>query len=178
MKLSRRSLLRVVAGAAAFAAHARFAWAQDYPARPVHIIVGFPAGGAADLTARLIGQWLSDRLGQQFVVETRPGAGTLAVTTATRQEVLPDVPTVAEFVPGYEASGWFGIGAPKATPTEIVDKLNREINTALADPKMRSRITDSGGLVLPGSPSDLGKLIAAETAKWGKVVQTASITLD
>ena len=99
----------------------------------------------------------------------------LAVTTATRSERLPDIPTVGEFVPGYEASTLFGLGAPKNTPTEIVDKLNKEINAALADPKIKARISDLGGTVLPGSPADFGKLIADETDKWGKVIRAANI---
>ena len=97
------------------------------------------------------------------------------MTTATRSEVLPDVPTVGEFVPGYEASAWYGVGAPKNTPAEIIDKLNREINAALADPKIKARLADLGGTVLPRSPADFGKLIADETEKWGKVIRTANI---
>ena len=96
----------------------------------------------------------------------------LAVTTATRSEVLPDIPTVGDFVPGYEASAWFGIGAPKNTPAEIVDKLNKEINAGLADPKIKARLADLGGTVLAGSPADFGKLIADETEKWGKVIRS------
>ena len=103
----------------------------------------------------------------------RPNA--LAVTTATRSEALPDVPSVGEFVPGYEASGWFGVGAPKATPAEIVNKLNKEINAALDDPKMKARLADLGGTPLPGSPAEFGKLIAEETEKWGKVIRAANI---
>ena len=99
----------------------------------------------------------------------------LAVTTATRWEALPDVPTVGEFVPGYEASAWFGIGAPKNTPAEIVDKLNNEINAALADPKIKARLADLGGTALAGSPADFGKLIADETEKWAKVIRAANI---
>ncbi len=99
----------------------------------------------------------------------------LAVTTATRSEALPDVPTVAEFVPGYEASSWYGIGAPRNTPAEIVDKLNKEINAALADPKIKARLADLGGTVLAGSPADFGKLIADETEKWAKVIRAADI---
>jgi tripartite-type tricarboxylate transporter receptor subunit TctC len=99
----------------------------------------------------------------------------LAVTTATRSEELPDIPTVAEFVPGYEASGWFGIGAPKNTPIEIIQTLNREINAGLADPKMKARLADLGGNVLPGSPTDFVKLIADETEKWAKVIKSAGI---
>ena len=99
----------------------------------------------------------------------------LAVCTATRSHALPDVPTVSEFVPGYEASGWFGVGAPKNTPAEIVDKLNKEINAALADPKIKARLADLGGTLLAGSPADFGKLIADETEKWGKVVKFANI---
>ena len=99
----------------------------------------------------------------------------LAVTTATRSEALPDIPTVGEFVPGYEASAWYGIGAPRNTPAEIIDKLNREINAALADPKMKARLADLGGTPLPMSPADFGKLIADETEKWGKVIRAANI---
>ena len=99
----------------------------------------------------------------------------LAVTTATRSEALPDIPTVGEFVPGYEASSWFGLGAPKNTPAEIIDKLNKEINAALADPKIKARLADLGGTVLGGSPADFGKLIADETEKWGKVIRAANI---
>jgi len=300
----------------------RIASAQAYPARPVRIIVGFAPGGGMDIMARLIGQWLSERFGQQFVIENRPGAGTniateavvnappdgytlllagfpnasnatlygnlkfnfirdiapvaglsretfvievnpslwlktvpefithakanpgkinmasggigagnhifgelfkmmtgvnlvhvpyrgagpalvdllggevqvmfasmsssieyvrtgklraLAVTTATRSPVLPDIPTVAEYVPGYESSFWTGIGAPKNTPAEIVDKLNREINAGLVDSKMRARLAEWGAIALPGSPADFGKLISEETEKWGKVVKFAGI---
>ena len=99
----------------------------------------------------------------------------LAVTTATRSPALPDIPTVGEFPPGYEMSGWQGIGAPKNTPVEIVDKLNKEINAVLADPKIKARFAELGGTPLPGSPADFGKLIAAETEKWGKVIKAAGI---
>jgi tripartite-type tricarboxylate transporter receptor subunit TctC len=99
----------------------------------------------------------------------------LAVTTATRSEILPDIPTVSEFLPGFETSQWFGLGAPKGTPAAIIDKLNKEINAALADPMIKVRLADLGGAVLPGSPADFGKLIADETEKWGKVVKFASI---
>src|SRR5262245_48446502 len=317
MKLPRRNFLHLAAGAAALPALSRFAWAQAYPTRPVRIIVGAPPGGAFDILARLIGQWLSERFRQPFIVCDRPGAGTnigtgavvkaapdgytllffdvspaintnlydnlnfvflrdiapiasivrsplimvvhpaipaktvpefiayakanpgkinmastgngatphvtgelfkmmagvdmvhvpyrgaapaitdllsgqvqvlfisplvsiehiktgrlraLAVTGATRLDALPDIPTVAEFVPGYEASNWFGVGAPKATPAEIVEKLNKEINAGLADPNMKTRLADLGGTMLAGSPDDFGKLIADETEKWGKVV--------
>ncbi len=322
MKLSRRRLLHLAAAAAALPAAARLASAQTYPARPVHIIVGFAAGGGVDITARLIGQWLSERLGQNFITDNRPGAGgnigtevvvnaapdgytlllatvpnavnatlyeklnfnfvrdiapvagiirvpqvilvnpsvpaktvaefisyakanpgkvnmasagngsaphmagelfnvmaginmvhvpyrgqgpaltdllggqvqvlfattpgttdyvrtgklrALAVTTATRAQVLPDVPTVADSLPGYEASQWYGVAAPRQTPAEIVAKLNAEINAALADPAMKTRFADIGGEALTGSPADFGKLIAAETEKWGKVVRAANI---
>ena len=325
MKLPRRNFLHLAAGAAALPAVSRMAWAEIYPSRPVRIVVPFTPGGASDITARLMGQWLSERLGQQFVIDNRPGGGTnigteavvraladgytllmvggynainatlydklnhnfirdiapvagiivvpnvmvvnpsvpaatvpefiayakskpgkttmasagtgtpshvtgelfkmmagvnlvhvpyrgggpaltdllsgqvqvmfatmpssieyiragklraLAVATATRSEALPDVPTVGEFVPGYEASSWSGVGAPKATPAEIVDKLNKEINAGLADPKMKARLADLGGTVLPGPPSDFGKLIADETEKWGKVIRAANIKLE
>jgi tripartite-type tricarboxylate transporter receptor subunit TctC len=322
LKLPRRNFLHLAAGAAALQAVSRFAWAQAYPTRPVRIVVPFTPGGASDITARLMGQWLSERLGQQFVIDNRPGGGTnigteavvrapadgytllmvggynainatlydklnhnfirdiapvagiivvpnvmvvnpsvpaatvpefiayakskpgkttmasagtgtpshvtgelfkmmagvnlvhvpyrgggpaltdllsgqvqvmfatmpssieyiragklraLAVATATRSEALPDVPTVGEFVPGYEASSWSGLGAPRATPAEIVDKLNKEVNAALDDPKMKARLADLGGVALPGSPADFGKLIADETEKWAKVIKFAGI---
>jgi len=325
MKIPRRRFLELAAGAAALPAVSRIAWAQAYPTRPVRLIVGFPAGGATDITARLMGQWLSERLGQSFIIENRPGAATnipteavvraspdgytllmvqspnainatlydklnfnfirdiapvagimrvpmvmevnpsfpaktvpefiayakanparinmasggngttphvagemfkvmaginmvhvpyrggapaiadllggqvqvyfgvlpdsieyiragklrsLAVTTATRSEVLPDIPTVADFLPGYDASDWFGLGAPKNTPAEIIDKLNREINAGLADPKLKARFADLGATVIPGSPTELGKLIVEETEKWAKVVKFAGIKAD
>jgi tripartite-type tricarboxylate transporter receptor subunit TctC len=325
LKLPRRQFLHLAAGAAALPAVSRLAMAQAYPSRPVRIIVGFPAGAGTDTTARLIGQWLSERLGQQFIIENRPGAGSnvateaavrappdgytllfvttpnainavlyeklnfnfirdiapvagiirvplvmevhpsfpartisefiayakanpgkinmasagigstphvagelfkmmagvnmihvpyrggapaitdllggqvqvmfsalsdsmevirsgqlraLAVTTATRLDVLPNLPIVGDFVPGYEASAWYGIGAPKNTPAEIVDKLNKEINAALADPKIKGRLVDLGGTVLGGTPADFGKLIAEETEKWGKVIHAANIKAE
>ena len=299
--------------------------ALDYPTKPVRWIVGYPAGGSTDIVARLIGQYLSEKLGQQFVIENRPGAGNnlgteqvvraapdgytlllvnpanavnatlyeklnfnfirdiapvagfirapnvmevnpsvpaktvpefiayakanpgkvnlassgngtsihmsgelfkmmtglnmvhvpyrgsapmltdliggqvqvtfdnlpssiehiragrlraLAVTTATRSDALPDVPVVADFVPGYEASTWSGVGVPKGTPAEIIDKLNKEVNAALADPKIKARLADMGGMLLPGSPADFGKMIAEETEKWGKVVKFSGAKPD
>jgi tripartite-type tricarboxylate transporter receptor subunit TctC len=325
MNLPRRQLLLLAAGAAALPAASRIAGAQSYPARPVRIIVGFPPGGPNDIVARIIGQWLSERLGQPFVIESRPGGGSnvgteavvrapadghtlllasasnainatlyerlnfnfirdiapvaaiirvpnvmvvhpsvpargvvefiafakanpgkaimaspgngtsghisgelfkmmtsvnllhvpyrgstpaltdliggqvqvlfnplpstieyiragtlraLAVTAATRSEVLPDTPTVSEFVPGYEASTWFGVGAPKGTPTGIVDKLNNEINAGLADPRMKARLAELGGMILTGSPTDFGTLIADETEKLGRVIRSANIKAE
>jgi tripartite-type tricarboxylate transporter receptor subunit TctC len=325
MNRLRRKLLGLAAAAAALTAASGTAWAQAYPTHPARIIVGFPAGGPQDITARLIAQWLSDRLGQQFLVESKPGAGGtigaeyvvnsppdgytlllagppntigvtlydklkwnfvrdtapvaniskvplvaevhpglpvksipeliayakanpnkinygsagvgtpqhvagelfkmmtgvamqhvpyrgsapaltdllggqiqlmiettpaslehiragrfrgLAVTTLTRAEALPDLPTVADFVPSYEAISWYGIVAAKNTPPEIVDKLNKEINAGLADPKLKARLAELGGTVLPGSPTDFGKFIADEAEKWGKVARAANMKAE
>jgi tripartite-type tricarboxylate transporter receptor subunit TctC len=318
----RRHFLRL---AASIAAVPGFARADAYPARPVRIVVGFPAGTSSDITARLIGQSLSERTGQQFLVENRPGAGTniateevvhappdgysllwvtqtnainvtlydhlnfnfsrdiapvagiirvpaamlvtsslpaktvpefiayakanpgkinmatagigttphmsgalfeqmagvdlvtvayrggapalidliagqvqmmfeptistleyvktgklraLGVTSATRSEQLPDVPAISEFVPGYEATQWYGIGAPRNTPADVIAKLNKEINAALADPKLKGRLTDLGGIVTPTTPAELGKLVADETEKWAKVVRAANLKAE
>src|SRR5580658_9476177 len=283
MKLRRREFLHLAAGTVGLPFATRFACAQAYPSRPVRLLVGFGAGGAPDILARLMAQWLSDRLGQPFVVENRvggssgiateavvqapadgqtlllpslpaktipefiayakanpgkinmasPGVGTsphmagelfkfmtgidmahvayrgsppaltdllagqvqvyfapisavigyvrdgrlraLAVTTAARTEALPDVPTVAEFVPGYDSSSFYGIGAPKNTPADIVDKLNNEINAGLADATLKARLAALGSVAFPGSPGDFGKLVADETDKWAKVIKFANI---
>jgi tripartite-type tricarboxylate transporter receptor subunit TctC len=325
MKLTRRTFLHLAAGAAVLPWLPRAVRAQVYPSRPVRIVVGFPPGQTADIVARLIGQWLSDRLGQQFVIDNRPGASSniatetvvrappdgytllsvnssnlinatlyeklpynfirdiapvastgrtplvmvvnplfqvtnvpefiayakanpgklnmasggngnsthmagelfkmmagvdlahvpyrgspqaltdlmggqvqvmfdllptsitfirsdklraLAVTTATRQDVLPDVPTVGEFVQGYQVSAPSGVGVPRNTPVDVIEKLNREINVGLANPELKARFTDLGLTVLSGSPADFGKLIADETEKWGKVVKFAGVKAD
>jgi tripartite-type tricarboxylate transporter receptor subunit TctC len=323
--VKRREFITLLGGTAALPTVSRFAWAQAYPTRPVRMIVPFGPSGTTDIVARLIGQWLSEHLGQQFVVENRPGGagnigteavvrspadgytllmidvspainatlfnklnfdfirdvapvanivrvpnvmvvnpafpaktvpefiayakanpgkislasagiGTvnhlsgelfkamagvdmapvpyrgggpaiadllggqvdvtfavvttaieyiragklraLAVTSATRQEALPDIPTVADFLPSYEASGWFGLFAPKNTPAEIVDKLNKEINAALADPKVKARLADLGSTVVPGSPADFGKLVVDDKEKWAKVIRAANIKVE
>jgi tripartite-type tricarboxylate transporter receptor subunit TctC len=325
MKLPRRKFLHLAAGAAALAVAQRIALAQAYPTRPVRLIVPAPAGGSFDITARLMGQWLSERLGQPFVIENRPGAGTsigteavvrapadgytlllagapnainatlypklnynfirdiapvagiirepnvvvlnssvpaktvpdfiayakanpgkinmassgngssphlagelfmmmagvdmnhvpyrgaapaltdllaghvhvmfptipssieyvragklsaLAVTTARRSEALPEIPTIGDFVPGYESSAWLGLGTPKNTPTEIIEKLNREINAGLADPEIKARLAGLGGDVLALSPADFGRFIADETEKCRKVIRSANIKAE
>ena len=324
MKLLRRKFLHLAAGAAALPALSRTARAQAYPTRPVHLIVGFPAGGVSDIYARLTGQWLSERLGQPFVIENRPGAGSntatetvararpdgytllqvnatsawnvalydklnfnfvrdivpiasiarspgvlevnplvsvrtvpefiayakanpgkitlagvglgsapqlyaelfkmmvgldlplvqyrnsgpwpdliagrvqamfdplassigyikagqlrpLGVTTATRIDVLPDVPPIADFVPGYEASGFQGLGAPANTPVEIIDKLNKAVSAILADSNFQARLVDLGGQPFVSSPAEFAKFIAEETEKWGKVIRTAGIKVE
>lgn len=325
MKLSRRSLLHLSAGAVALPALSRRARAQTYPARPVRLIIGYTPGGSADITARLTGQWLSERLGQSVIVESRPGGGTniateavvrappdgytlllvapanainatlydklnfdflrdivpvagiirfpnvvdvnpslpiksipeliayaktnpgklnmassgngstihmsgelfkmmagvnmlhvpyrggapaltdliagqvhvmfdniptsaehvrsgrlrgLAVTGTARSHVLPDLPTVADFLPGYEASAWYGLGAPRNTPAAVIDRLNDAVNAILADPASQGRFAELGASLLPGSPADFGKLLADETEKWGKVVKFAGAKPD
>jgi tripartite-type tricarboxylate transporter receptor subunit TctC len=326
MKLPhRRQFLHLAAGAAALPAMSRVAMAQAYPTRPVRLIVGFTPGSAPDIVARLMGQWLSERLGQQFLVENRPGAATnigteavvrapadgytlllvgapnainttlydklsfnflrdiapvagisrerivmvvhpsfpaktvpefiaytkanpgkvsmaspgngssphvsgelfkmmagidmvhvpyrgggqvmtdliagqvqvsfigltvaiehirsgklraLAVTAATRSDALPDIPTVSDFVPGYEASAFWGVGAPRNTPAEIIDKLNKEINAVLSDPEPKRRLAEGGGTVLVGSPADFGKFVGDETEKWAKVIRAANIKAE
>jgi tripartite-type tricarboxylate transporter receptor subunit TctC len=325
MDVPRRHVLRLAAGAVAAPTLSYPAWSQAYPSRSVRIMVGFAAGGSADIVGRLIGQWLAGRTGQSFVIENRPGAGTniateavvkaapdgytlllitaanainatlygalnfnfirdiapvaalghepnavlvnpsvpaktipefiahakanpgklamasggngapshvsgelfkmmtggnlvhvpyrgaapaltdliagqvhiyfgpllasvdhiktgrlrvLAVTSLQRSEILPDVPTVHESVPGYEAAQSYGVGAPKGTPAEVVDRLNKEVNAALADPKMKARFAELGATVLPGSPADYGNFIAAETAKWAKVITAANLRAD
>jgi tripartite-type tricarboxylate transporter receptor subunit TctC len=203
MKLPRRQFLHLAAGAAALPALSRITWAQGYPSRPVRLIVGFPAGGVADLFARLIGQWLFKMMtGVDMLHVPYRGGGpaltdllagqvplmfdtlatsiehiraaklrALAVTSATRSEVLPDIPPVGDFVPGYEGTGWQGVGAPRNTPPEIIDRLNEEINAGLADPRMKARITDFGYAVFASSPADFGTFIAAYTEKWAKVIK-------
>jgi tripartite-type tricarboxylate transporter receptor subunit TctC len=325
MRISRRKLLQLAGGSLALPALTRIASAEPYPARPVRLVVGFAAGGPNDITARIIAQWLSERLGQQFIVENRPGAGSniatelvvrapadghtlllvpppaainttlydnlsfnflrdiapvagimrvplvmvvhssfpattipefiayakanpgkinmgsggngtsihvsgelfklmtgvemlhvpyrggalalrdlvggqiqvmfdtmpecielvragtlrpLAVTTATRSPVLPNLPAIGDFLPGYEASAWYGIGAPRNIPAEIVDMLNQEVNAGLADPKLKARLADLGGTVIAGSPGDFAKFVADDAEKWAKVVKFAGVKAE
>ena len=325
MKLIRREFLRLAGGAAVLPIMSRVAWALDYPSQPVRLIIPYAAGGTTDTVARHIGPWLSERLGQPFVIESRPGAGTnvgteavahsspdgytlllfdpsaainatlydklnfnfigdiapivcifrtplvivvnpsvpaktlpefiayakansgkinmasagngsssqlagelfkemagvdmthipyrgggpaivnllggqvdvffspmaiavahiqagklraLAVTGATRSDALPEIPTAGEFLPGYEANYWIGLGAPKKTPAAVIDRLNKEINVALADPKMRMRFADVGGTAVGGSSADFVKLVSEETEKWGKVIRAAKIKVE
>ncbi len=326
MTLARRALLRLIAGTAALPAAARISWAQSYPTRPVRFVVGFAPGGGGDIATRLMGQWLSDRLGQQFVVENRVGAASnlateqvvrapadgytliqlnvanainaslyknlsfnvlrdlapvasfmrvpnvmevsptvpintvpefiayakanpgklmfassgvgttihmsgelframagvdmlhvpyrglaaggyadlmtgavhvtfdnlpasieliragklraLAVTSATRSQAMPELPTVADVLPGYEASAWYGIAAPAGTPADIVERLNQALNAAFADPRMKARIAELGGTPLPGSPADFAKFFASETEKWARVVKLSGAKVE
>jgi tripartite-type tricarboxylate transporter receptor subunit TctC len=320
---SRRQILKLATGAAVFSSFRQAAWALDYPTRPVHVVVGYPPGGAPDIISRLMGEWLSERLGQQFIVDNKPGAGSniaaesvakappdgytlfmtvstnavnatlytnlnfnfikdfapvagiggtpfvlvvtpsfppktlpefiayakanagkinmasqgigttpeicgellrmmtgagfvhvpyrgnlmpdllagqvqfyfspmvqaiqyvrdgrlraLGVTTATRSNLLPDVPAIGEFVPGYEAAGWFGISAPAGTPTEIIDKLSKDILAGVANPKLHARLLALGVEPKPRTPAEFGKFIAAETEKWAKVIKFAGIKAD
>jgi tripartite-type tricarboxylate transporter receptor subunit TctC len=144
-------------------------------------MVHVPYRGGAPALTDLLGGQVQTYLSSISVATEHVTTGKLrplAVTGATRSAALPDIPTVGDYVPGYEASGWWGTGVPKNTPVEIVDKLNKEINAALADPKISARLTDLGGAVLMGSPADFGKLIAEETEKWAKVIKSAGIKLD
>jgi tripartite-type tricarboxylate transporter receptor subunit TctC len=144
-------------------------------------VVHVPYRGAAPALTDLLGGQVDAYIGATLTLVEYVRTGklrALAVTTTTRSEALPDIPTVSEFVPGYEASAWFGVGAPKKTPAEIVDKLNKEINAALVDPKISAALADMGGTVLPGSPADFGKLIADETEKWAKVVKFSGAKAD
>jgi tripartite-type tricarboxylate transporter receptor subunit TctC len=322
MKISRRKFLHLAAGSTALPALPRTARAQAYPSRPVHIIVPYAAAGPNDIVARVVSQWLSEHLGQPFVIENRPGAGSnigtemvvhsppdgytvlivsvshainatlyeklsfnfshdiapvagvirvpnvmvvnpafpahsvrefidygranpgklnfgssgvgasnhlggelfkaltgldmthvpyrssgpaltdlisgqvqvmfdsiasavehiragrlraLGVTTATKADALPEVPVIADAVPGYEVSNWFGFGMPRSTPADVVTTFNKAVNEAIADPKLKARLAELGGILMPGSPADFGKLIAEETEKWGKVIRSANI---
>jgi tripartite-type tricarboxylate transporter receptor subunit TctC len=198
MKLPRRNFLHLAAGAAALPALSRIAWARAYPARPVRMIVPFAPSGGTDIFARLIGQWLSDRYGQPFVIENRPGAnGNVGTEAALRASAdgyrllmidaspainatlynrlnfnfvrdaspvaaaLPNVPSIGEFVSGYEATTWYGVTS--------------EINAGLAEPKLKARFAELGVEVFPGSPADFGRHIADETEKWAKVIRAANI---
>src|SRR5262245_46534664 len=158
MKLPRRTFLHLAAGAAALPAASRMAWSQAVSAAITYLI----GGQVQVMIEPITGPLEHIRAGK---------LRGLAVTTTTRSEALPDLPTLDTFVPGYEASPWYGLGAPRNTPTEIIDKLNREINAAPADPKLAHQIAELGGTPLAGSPADFGHLIAEETAKWGKVVK-------
>ena len=322
MNISRRKFLHLAAGSGALPVLSRSAWAQTYPSRPVHIIVPYAAAGPNDIVARVVCQWMSEHLGQPFVIENRPGAGTnigtemvvhsppdgytvlvvssshainatlyeklnfsfirdvapvasimrvpnvmlvnpafparsvrefidygkanpgklnfassgigasnhmsgelfkfmtgldmmhvpyrssgpaltdlisgqvqvmfdamasavehiragrlraLGVTTATKADALPEAPVIADVVPGYEVSNWFGFGMPRNTPADVVMTFNKAVNEAIADPKLKARLAELGGILMPGSPADFGKLIAEETEKWGKVIRSANI---
>jgi tripartite-type tricarboxylate transporter receptor subunit TctC len=183
MKPPRRKFLHLVAGGAALLAISHLAWAQTYPTRPVRLVVGFPPGGAADLISRLIGQWLSDRLGQSVFIENRAGAAS-NIATEFVVHATPDGYTLLDFtstnsvVPGYVATGWQGIGAPAKTPAAIVDKLNKEVNAALADPKFTARLVDLGYEPFASSPAEFAKFVVEYTEKWSKVIRAAGIKAE
>jgi tripartite-type tricarboxylate transporter receptor subunit TctC len=169
--------------------------AADYPVRPVRWIVGYPAGGTTDIVARLIGHWLSERLGQQFIIENKPCAGN-NIGTEAAINAPPDGYTVLlvnpanainatlyqklpfNWVPGYEASAFFGMSVPKGTPADVIDRLNHEINAALADAAMKAKLAELGGMLIPGSPAEFGRTIAEETEKWAKVIKSGGVTLE
>ena len=223
MDFRRRKFLHLAAVALTLPFTWRRVWAQAYPTRPVRIIVGFPAGVAPDIVARVIGQALSERLGQQFVIEMvrrrqqyrhrnrRSGAARrlhapscrivrcdvafvpitsvieyirdgrlrpLAVTTAKRAELLPDVPALSEILSGYDATGWNGIGAPKGTPSAIIEKLNNEINAIVLNPTMKARLIGLGVEPLSMTSAEFGKRIADDTEKWAKVIKFANIKAE
>src|SRR6516164_7695107 len=182
MKSHRRSLLRLIVGGSAlptlsWGALTEYAYALDYPTRPVHIIVGFPAGTSSDITSSQFPDLLSGQV--QITFNPLPSsldfirAGKLrglAVTSAMRSGALPSLSPLGEYLPGYEATAWFGIGAPKATPSPVVDRLNKEVNAALADPQFKTRLIDLGGAPMPLSIAEFSNFIATETGKWATVV--------
>jgi tripartite-type tricarboxylate transporter receptor subunit TctC len=176
MKFPRRRFLHLAAGAAALPTASRIVRAQIYPARPVRIVVGFAAGGGNDIVARLIGQWLSERLGQPIFIENRIGAGGNIATEAVVTSP-PDGYTLLQ-VSSTNARNTTLYEKLKFVFHEIVDKLNQEINAALADARMKARLADLGGTVIVGSPADFGKLIAEETEKWAKVIRAANINAE
>jgi tripartite-type tricarboxylate transporter receptor subunit TctC len=154
----------------------RIASADTYPSRPLRWIVPFPAGGSTDLIARLLGEWLAARLGQPVIIENKPGGvRALAVLSAKRTPALPDVPTMGETIAGFEVTPWTALGVPSGTSAEIIERLNREINAGLADPGIRARMAEVGGVPLVYSPAELRALIARDAAKWAKVVEQAGI---
>jgi tripartite-type tricarboxylate transporter receptor subunit TctC len=181
MTILRRQFLLFAGMTAALPALPRVGRAQTFPTRTVHMIVGFPAGGATDVVARLMGQWLAERLGGSFVLPASIAhikAGklrALAVTTAMRSPALPEVTTVGEFLPSFEVNAFVALCAPKNTPPDIIEKLNTEINAAFSDPTMKARINELGGMPFPGSAAALTKYVADETEKWGKVIRAANI---
>jgi tripartite-type tricarboxylate transporter receptor subunit TctC len=206
MKLPRRQFLQLVTGAVALPVLSRIAVAQSYPTRPVRIVVGFAPGGVADLYARLIAQWLGERLSQQFIVDNRTGAGG-SVATASVARAAPDGYTllltgandawntvlydhlgfdyIREITPvagltrvEYETSAWVGIGAPRNTPVEIIDQLNAAINAGLSDPKIRARIIEQGASPLANSPADFSKFVVAFNDKWAQVIRGANIKAE
>jgi tripartite-type tricarboxylate transporter receptor subunit TctC len=201
IKLPRRAFLRLVAGTAAFPAVTRIATAQSYPSRPLHFIVGFPSGGAADITARVVGQWMSEQLGQSVIIENKPGAATnvalqavlaapadgytfgyissSATINPSLYAKLPfDVALLAEFVPGYEVNSFAGVTMKAGTAPDIIERLNRVINAGLADPHLAARLGELGAIPLPFTPAEFGAYMAKEEAKWAKVVRAANIRIE
>ena len=176
-KLPRREFLHLAVSAAALTLGPSCARALDYPTRPVHVVAGYPAGAGPDIIARLIAQALSESMGQQFIVDNRPGASS-NIGTEIVAHAAPDIPAIAEFVPGYAAAGWYGICATTGTPDDIVVKLNAAISVAATDPGMKAKLLNLGVEPMTMPVSEFKKFVADEIAKYAKVINTTGMKVD